>query len=122
MAEIGESVGVLLSTHIVEDVSDLCQAMAIIADGRIVRKGEPHALMAELDGRIWTRTVDKADIPALRESHDLIATRLAGGRTIVHVLSDRDPGEGFTAHRSGLEDVYFASLHAARRAHAAKAA
>ena len=122
LAEIGESVVVLLSTHIVEDVSDLCQAMAIIADGRIVRKGEPHALMAELDGRIWSRTVDKADIPALRETHDLIATRLAGGRTVVHVLSDGDPGEGFAAHRGGLEDVYFASLHAARRAHAAKAA
>ena len=62
LAEIGENVVVLLSTHIVEDVSDLCQAMAIIAGGHIVRQGAPTALMTELDGRIWTKTVDKADI------------------------------------------------------------
>ena len=116
LAEIGESVVVLLSTHIVEDVSDLCQAMAIIADGRIVRKGEPHALMAELDGHIWTKAVDKTAIPALRGRHELIATRLAGGRTVAHILSDGDPGDGFSPHRGGLEDVYFASLHAARAA------
>src|SRR5579875_2086071 len=122
LAEIGENVVVLLSTHSVEDVSDLCQAMAIIADGRIVRQGKPTALMAEFEGRIWTRTVDKADIPALRGRYDLIATRLSGGRTVAHVLADADPGDGFAPHRGGLEDVYFASLHAARRAPAAKAA
>ncbi len=115
LAEIGENVVVLLSTHIVEDVSDLCQAMAIMADGRIVRQGQPQTLVAELDGRIWTKAVDKSDIPAVRERYDLISTRLAGGRTVVHVLSPADPGEGFTPHRGGLEDVYFSSLHAARR-------
>ena len=116
LAEIGESVVVLLSTHIVEDVSDLCQAMAVIADGRIVRQGAPTALMAELDGRIWTKTVDKADIPALRARYELISTRLSGGRTVAHVLSDGDPGEGFSPHRGGLEDVYFSSLHRGRQA------
>jgi ABC-type multidrug transport system ATPase subunit len=122
LAEIGENVVVLLSTHIVEDVSDLCQAMAIIAGGRIVRQGAPTALVAELDGRIWTKTVDKADIPAIRERHQLISTRLSGGRTLVHVLSPGDPGEGFIPHRGGLEDVYFSSLHASRQAPSQQAA
>ena len=116
LAEIGESVVVILSTHIVEDVSDLCQAMAVIAGGRIVRQGQPAALLAELDGRVWSKVVDKAEVPALRERHQLISTRLSGGRTVVHVLADGDPGEGFAPHRGGLEDVYFASLHTARRA------
>ena len=122
LAEIGENVVVLLSTHIVEDVSDLCQAMAVIAGGRIVRQGAPVALTAELDGRIWTKTVDKADLPTLRERYDLISTRLSGGRTVVHVLSPSDPGDGFTHHRGGLEDVYFSSLHAARQAPVQRAA
>lgn len=116
LAEIGENVVVILSTHIVEDVSDLCQAMAVIANGRIVRQGGPAALVAELDGRIWTKAVDKADIPALRDRYDLISTRLSAGRTVVHVLSDNDPGDGFTRMQGGLEDVYFSSLHAARKA------
>ena len=114
LAEIGENVVVLLSTHIVEDVSDLCQAMAVIAGGRIVRQGQPHALIEELGGQVWTKVVDKADIPALRERHQLISTRLSGGRTVVNVLCSVDPGDGFTPHRGGLEEVYFASLHAAR--------
>jgi len=116
LAEIGENVVVILSTHIVEDVSDLCQAMAVIAGGRIVRQGAPGVLTAELDGRIWSKAVDKGDIPTLRERYDLISTRLSGGRTVVHVLSDADPGDGFARHSGGLEDVYFSSLHAARKA------
>ena len=116
LAEIGENVVVILSTHIVEDVADLCQAMAVIAGGRIVRQGAPGVLIGELDGRIWTKAVDKGEIPALRERYDLISTRLSGGRTVVHVLSDGDPGDGFTRVQGGLEDVYFSSLHAARKA------
>ncbi|MGC1301914.1 MAG: ABC transporter ATP-binding protein [Caulobacteraceae bacterium] len=116
LAEIGENVVVILSTHIVEDVADLCQAMAVIANGRIVRQGAPAILVAELDGRIWTKAVDKVDVPALRERYDLISTRLSAGRTVVHVLSDNDPGDGFTRMQGGLEDVYFSSLHAARNA------
>ncbi len=114
LAEIGESVVVILSTHIVEDVADLCQAMTVIAGGRIVRQGRPAALLAELDGRVWTKVVDKAALPELRARYGVISTRLSGGRTVIHVLAERDPGDGFTAHRGGLEDVYFASLHEAR--------
>jgi ABC-type multidrug transport system ATPase subunit len=116
LAEIGENVVVILSTHIVEDVADLCPAMAIIADGRIVREGGPVALMDELKGRIWTKTIDKTDLEAFRKQHQVISTRLFTGKTVVHVLADKDPGEGFTQVNGGLEDVYFSTLTAARRA------
>lgn len=116
LAEIGENVVVILSTHIVEDVADLCPSMAIIAGGRIVKTGPPTALMAGLEGKIWTKTVDKAELDALAAGHQVISTRLFGGRTVAHVLSDTHPGEGFEPHRGGLADVYFSTLHDARRA------
>jgi ABC-type multidrug transport system ATPase subunit len=116
LSEIGENVVVILSTHIVEDVTDLCPAMAIIAGGKIVKTGAPAALVRELDGKVWIKTVDKADLAALREQHQVISTRLFGGRTVAHVLSETDPGDGFTRHNGGLEDVYFSTLHASRLA------
>jgi ABC-type multidrug transport system ATPase subunit len=110
LAEIGENVVVLLSTHIVADVADLCPAMAIICDGRIVRQGAPAELMAGLAGRIWMKSVDKDELARVRASHQVISSRLFSGRTIVHVLSDQDPGEGFAATPGGLDDVYFSTL------------
>ena len=92
LAEIGENVVVILSTHIVDDVSNLCQRMAIIASGRIVRAGAPLDLVAELDGRVWRKTIDKRELDAHRADHDVISTQLFGGRTIIHVLADRPPG------------------------------
>ena len=114
LAEIGDNTVVILSTHIVEDVSDLCPAMAIICDGRIVRTGEPALLIGELSGRIWTKTIDRSELEACRERLAVISTRLFAGRTVVHVLADADPGEGFARYDGGLEDVYFSTLHAAR--------
>ena len=116
LADIGDKVVVILSTHIVEDVADLCPAMAIIANGRILRQGAPHELMHELEGRIWRKTVDRAELEALRARHTVISTRLISGRTVVHILADTDPGEGFVAHTGGLEEVYFTALAASRRA------
>jgi ABC-2 type transport system ATP-binding protein len=116
LAEIGENVVVILSTHIVEDVADLCPAMAIISGGRIVRQGGPVALIDELKGRIWTKTIDKAELEAFRAQYRVISTRLFTGRTVVHVLADGDPGTGFTQVNGGLEDVYFSTLFDARRA------
>ncbi len=116
LAEIGENVVVILSTHIVEDVADLCPIMAVLASGRILRLGAPADLIADIDGRVWKKTVDKADIPALRERYDLISTRLFAGRTVAHILADGDPGDGFIPHPGGLEDVYFSALHFNRRA------
>jgi ABC-type multidrug transport system ATPase subunit len=116
LAEIGENVVVILSTHIVEDVSDLCEAMAIICQGRIVRQGAPGELVKALQGRIWRKTVDKTEVATLRQRAEVISTRLFGGRTVVHVVADADPGDGFAPHLPGLEDVYFATLSPARRA------
>jgi ABC-2 type transport system ATP-binding protein len=116
LAEIGESVVVILSTHIVEDVSDLCPAMAIICEGRIVGRGAPADMIAALKGRVWMKTIDKADLPALKDRMQVISTRLFAGRTMVHVLSDNDPGDGFTPAPEGLEDVYFSTLAATRAA------
>ena len=101
---------VLLSTHIVADVADLCPAMAIICDGRIVRQGAPVALIDSLKGRIWMKSVDKDELAAVRAAHQVISSRLFSGRTVIHVLADSNPGAGFEPAPSGLEDVYFSTL------------
>ena len=116
LSEVGENVVVILSTHIVEDVSDLCQRMAIIADGRIVTTGVPSELTANLKGRIWRKIIAKAELETYRQRYLVILTRLFGGQTLIHILSDNNPGEGFEAVDPGLEDVYFTSLPKNRRA------
>jgi ABC-2 type transport system ATP-binding protein len=116
LAEIGENVVVILSTHIVEDVSDLCPAMAIICNGKIVKEGAPADLVRQLDGRIWKKVIDKAELEAAKANHQVISTRLLAGRTVIHVLADQDPGNGFTPVEGGLEDVYFSTLSNTRRA------
>ena len=116
LAEIGENVVVILSTHIVEDVSDLCPAMAIICDGRIVREGAPADLVSQLKGRIWKKIIDKAELEAAKARYKVISTRLLAGRTVIHILSDDNPGDGFTPVEGGLEDVYFSTLSTTRRA------
>jgi ABC-2 type transport system ATP-binding protein len=110
LAEIGENVVVILSTHIVADVADLCPAMAVISDGRIVLQGPPAGLIASLSGRIWSKSVDKEELAELRAHRQVISSRLIAGRTVVHVLADEAPGQGFTPTPGGLEDVYFSTL------------
>jgi ABC-2 type transport system ATP-binding protein len=110
LAEIGENVVVLLSTHIVADVADLCPAMAILSGGRIVREGAPVRLIAELAGRIWMKSVDKAELAAVGQAFPIISSRLFAGRTVIHVLADENPGAGFSPTAGGLEDVYFSTL------------
>jgi ABC-type multidrug transport system ATPase subunit len=110
LSEIGENAVVLLSTHIVEDVSDLCPRMAILAGGRVVLEGEPARLIAELKGRLWRKTVPKSAVEEYRASHDVIATRLFGGRTQIHVLADGPPEPDFEPASPDLEDVYFSVL------------
>ncbi|MDR7230547.1 ABC-type multidrug transport system ATPase subunit [Caulobacter sp. BE264] len=119
LAEIGENVVVILSTHIVEDVSDLCPAMAIICNGRIVREGAPADLVAQLKGRIWKKIIDKAELEAAKAQYKVISTRLLAGRTVIHIESDTDPGAGFTPVEGGLEDVYFSTLSSTRSRQAA---
>jgi len=116
LAEIGENMVVLLSTHIVADVADLCPAMAIICDGRIVRQGGPEALITSLSGRIWTKSIEKGELAAVRQAHEVISVRQLSYRTVVHILADGDPGDGFKLTPGGLEDVYFATLARTSRA------
>ncbi|MEQ1806529.1 MAG: ABC transporter ATP-binding protein [Burkholderiaceae bacterium] len=116
LAQIGESVVVILSTHIVDDVTDLCSRMAIMVAGRIVRSGTPGEMIAQLEGRVWQGAVDKADLAGVTERHQVIATRLRAGRPVVHVLADSAPLPGFEAVPASLEDVYFATLRADRAA------
>lgn len=116
LAEIGENVVVILSTHIVEDVSDLCPAMAIICDGRIVTEGAPADLVSKLKGRIWKKIIDKTELEAAKAQYKVISTRLLAGRTVIHILSEDNPGNGFTPVEGGLEDVYFSTLSTTRRA------
>jgi len=116
LAEIGENVVVILSTHIVDDVSDLCPQMAVLAGGRILQEGAPADLVRGLSGRVWKKVIDRAELDAERERNQVISTRLAGGRTVIHVLADSAPGAGFEPVQGGLEDVYFSTLAASRRA------
>jgi ABC-type multidrug transport system ATPase subunit len=116
LAEIGENVVVILSTHIVDDVSDLCPRMAVLAGGRILKEGAPADLVEGLTGRVWKKVIDRHELEAERERHQVISTRLAGGRTVIHVLADSPPDPGFEPVRGGLEDVYFSTLAASRRA------
>jgi len=118
LAEIGENVIVILSTHIVEDVSDLCSRMAIISHGRVLVEGEPANAMRQVQGKIWRRLVAKDQLAAFQEKHAVISTKLVGGKTVVHVYSDAPP-EGFDAVPATLEDVYFSTLHHAAEERAA---
>ncbi|MDE2306878.1 MAG: ABC transporter ATP-binding protein [Xanthomonadaceae bacterium] len=110
LAEIGERVVVILSTHIVEDVTDLCQRMAIIGQGQLLLTGDPLEAIRSLDGRVWRRSIDKSELDGYRARMNILSTRLAAGRTLLHVLSDTQPGEGFEAVAPDLEDVYFGHL------------
>jgi ABC-2 type transport system ATP-binding protein len=116
LAEVGENVVVILSTHIVQDVTDLCPRMAVLAGGKIQLEGAPTKLQHELEGKVWERTIDKSELAEFQKRYTVISTRLFAGRTVVHVLADHHPGDGFTSASGGLEDVYLATVAKTRRA------
>ncbi len=118
LAEIGENVVVILSTHIVEDVADLCPRMAVLVNGSIQLEGAPRHLIDKARGTIWAKTIERGEIDAYRKMYEVISTRLFAGETIIHILSDTDPGDGFALVDGGLEDVYFSTLAASRRVEA----
>lgn len=121
LAGIGENVVVILSTHIVDDVADLCPRMAVLAGGRVRLEGAPHDLIRSIAGRVWQRTIPHTQLPEMQERHEVISHRFFAGEIVVHVLADSQP-EGFTPVAGGLEDVYFATLAETRRPAAAQAA
>ena len=107
LSELGENSIVILSTHIVEDVSELCTRMAIIDKGEILLEAEPLRAVDELRGRIWQRIVSKEELPAIEREHTLISTKLLSGRRLVRIDSAGHPGQGFELAEPNLEDVYF---------------
>jgi ABC-2 type transport system ATP-binding protein len=117
LGELGENSVVVLSTHIVEDVSELCTKMAIIDKGEILLEAEPLRAVDDLQGRIWRRVISQAELPDLDRAHAVISTKLLAGRTLVHVYSDTAPGPGFELAEPDLKDVYFSTMagHIGRR-------
>ena len=113
LSEIGENVVVILSTHIVEDVSDLCSHMAIMSRGRIAAKGEPQNLIETVRGRIWRKVIAKAELEAYQQQYAVVSARLVQGATVIRVQAEARPGEGFEAVEPTLEDVYFATIQSA---------
>jgi ABC-type multidrug transport system ATPase subunit len=110
LADIASDVVVILSTHIVSDVEDLCAQFAVIDHGQVLLTGEPAALVRELDGRIYSRIVDKDEADALRAQVRVVSTRLAAGRTVVRAYSEAQPAVGFERVPADLEDVYFCTI------------
>ena len=110
LSELGENSVVLLSTHIVEDVSELCTRMAIIDRGSILLEAEPLRAMSDLDGRIWRRVIARGELAQVEREHEVISTKLLAGRTLVHVHSETMPGTGFEPTEPDLEDVYFSTM------------
>ena len=110
LSEIGQDIVVILSTHIVDDVSDLCPNLAIIDKGRIVLISRTLDAINALEGTIWEKEIPKAEIPVYREKHDLLSSRLFAGKTFIRVCSREKPGNGFTSMAARLEDVYFKSM------------
>ncbi|MCA0349630.1 MAG: ABC transporter ATP-binding protein [Bacteroidetes bacterium] len=110
LCEIGENTIVILSTHIVEDISNLCTNMAIICLGEVVAKGNPNQLTEGIKGRIWTKAIEKDKLANYRTNLQVISTHLKAGKTVIHVLSDNKPDTSFEAFEANLEDVYFAEI------------
>lgn len=110
LSEIGENVVVILSTHIVDDVSELCNDMAIIAGGKVVQRGNPEEMLNSYQGKIWSKRVEKDEVARYQTDYKLVLSKLSGGKMMVHVYSDTDPGNGFVTERATLEDIYFANI------------
>jgi ABC-2 type transport system ATP-binding protein len=110
ISEVGENVIVILSTHIVQDVMELCTNMAIIHQGKVLFAGIPDAAVRSLDGRIWKKFIAKSEIKAYEEKHRVISSKLIAGRPLIHIFSEQSPGDGFEPVPADLEDVFFSRI------------
>lgn len=110
LSEIGENTIVILSTHIVEDVKELCTDMAIINKGQVLYKGSPMDAIAEVEGKVWKKSIAKAELDSYRGKFNIISERLIGGRPVISVLNDEQPDENFERVPADLEDVYFTHI------------
>ncbi|MFN7750510.1 MAG: ABC transporter ATP-binding protein [Cyclobacteriaceae bacterium] len=110
LSEIGENTIVILSTHIVEDVKELCTDMAIINKGEVLYKGSPADAITAVDGKVWKKSITKGELETYRATHTIISERLIAGRPVITVLSETNPGDGFEQAEADLEDVYFTHI------------
>jgi ABC-type multidrug transport system ATPase subunit len=110
LAEIGEQVIVILSTHIVDDVTDLCTNTAIINNGRVLYQGRPQDAIAQLNGRMWQISIAKAELASYEQRYQVVSSRLVGGRPLLHVYSASPLSEGFNPCAPNLEDVFFSKI------------
>lgn len=110
LSEIGEEIVVILSTHIVEDVADLCPNMAVLADGRIVLQGTPHQLKKELNNKIWQKTINKSQLASYHANFSVISNHLSAGQSVIRVYAETKPNAEFEPSPATLEDVYFTAV------------
>jgi ABC-2 type transport system ATP-binding protein len=110
LSDVGENITVILSTHIVQDVMELCTNMAIIHQGKVLYAGAPDAAVKSLDGRIWQRSISKQEVKDYEQRFRVISSKLTAGRPLIHVYSPTDPGDGFAPVSPDLEDVFFARI------------
>lgn len=111
LADVGSEVIVILSTHIVDDVRELCPQMAIMNQGRIIFHGAPETAVTDLAGQVWQKSINREEMDEYRNQYTLISEKLIAGRPLIHVLSETDPGEGFKSVDPNLEDVFFTHIH-----------
>lgn len=116
LADIGENKIVILSTHIVDDVEELCSKLAVLAGGKIVSSGTPGELVDSLAGRIWSKMIEKHELNEHQQRYDIISTHLKAGQTVIHVMADEQPDSAFKQLSANLEDVYFSTLFKSRKA------
>ncbi len=116
LSEIGENTIVILSTHIVEDVKELCTNMAVINQGEVLLTGTPTQALESISGKIWRKQVAKNEVDTYKATYNVISERRSAGKPVIHVLNEGQPDDGFTAIEPDLEDVYFSEIFGKRAA------
>ncbi|MGB0176873.1 MAG: ABC transporter ATP-binding protein, partial [Owenweeksia sp.] len=111
LADVGQEVIILLSTHIVADVSELCTEMAIMNHGSIVYKGSPAAAMDNIRGMVWQKTIERSELETYQNDYVIISEKMVAGRPVIHIWSENDPTNGFNRVEPNLEDVFFSNIH-----------
>ena len=111
LSEIGENIIVILSTHIVQDVRELCTQMAIMDKGKVLFSGNTDDALLQIKGKVWERKVDKIELPTYQNNYKIISSKLVGGKPLIHAFSENDLGNGFSKAEESLEDVFFAKLN-----------
>ncbi|MFK7970879.1 MAG: ABC transporter ATP-binding protein [Bacteroidia bacterium] len=114
LADVASEVIIILSTHIVDDVRELCSNMAIMNDGKLIYKGSPQTVLDELQGQVWQKSIERSELDQYKASFTVISDKMVAGKPLIHVLSSTDPGEGFSSVEPNLEDVFFTKINASK--------